>query len=914
MAHTVKFAMPVIAAPGSGTDPETYYSGLSTAPNLNVSIGTTTEWLDITLDPAYKELYAFTGGVAFYIPSGDTLPLSVSDVSTGAGTLILMTHTPDLLQMNSSLQPGMMPAAYIVYKNVKPDTVKDALRTHVQALPEPILSAAWSGASGPSRTDLEENFLNQLVLGLTEVLVEGSTYLGDAEHVDPADTSSDVQFQFYIIDGAGNLVTPILYLQNLPTYGGNEWTGHPLIAATDSLPVTVDVYLRFEVYNLTTLTFDPLPAGVTVELVDSNTLGDTALDTLTTDANGQVHFQIADRKALSEPEPDLYFLVKPAGISHAGHTLPDEWSTSGWTATDGSAGYYDNFAGSNLGSSTSPLVFRIGVDYHLRITYKDERMYPGGSTPAADFTCVDGTVSLTQGSADVRCSMSVWGSNIVGMTFKVPSHDEIFTVASVSGRNQLTLDRVFSGATLASSAYHLCVPTAKNTAVSVMVTGTGFDTELVDAEVDDRGELHGVTFDLAAGAEVYFKVEATLGDSAINLPQCEVYEGATSVFVAGWESNGLEEAQVYFPANASTSLGSHDNPAHLYAANGINNVALFALKTTYEWSVFLFKMTKGDWPGLTGLDIYLSSASGTSYSWPVSTVNMAPRSYWERGTIIHELSHQIMWILLDIGSLGIVTSLYPIGDLNTYHRYDLIINPTHAFIEGWAYFFQSIFTATQLDPFFVKTRTMTDNNTGSTGLLSSFPANSGESAEGAVAGVLYQIYYDHVLTPAAATQFHLTEHVSGDITQSNAVLNNTPVFDRFVDLVWNPFKSLTTGSLYPIRDYYNAIRSAVLSTSWHQMLDDIQTFNSYMEAPVISTITPNSGNVAGSDTIVIIGNHFPERVTTVTIGGQPATGVTVNLFNDLTAVTPAGSSAGAVDVVVTTPAGSDTAVGGFTYV
>jgi hypothetical protein len=50
----------------------------------------------------------------------------------------------------------------------------------------------------------------------------------------------------------------------------------------------------------------------------------------------------------------------------------------------------------------------------------------------------------------------------------------------------------------------------------------------------------------------------------------------------------------------------------------------------------------------------------------------------------------------------------------------------------------------------------------------------------------------------------------------------------------------------------------------------------------------------------------------VTFGGTPAPFSVINATT-LSAVTPPGA-AGAADVVVTNPAGSDTAVGAFTYI
>jgi IPT/TIG domain len=82
--------------------------------------------------------------------------------------------------------------------------------------------------------------------------------------------------------------------------------------------------------------------------------------------------------------------------------------------------------------------------------------------------------------------------------------------------------------------------------------------------------------------------------------------------------------------------------------------------------------------------------------------------------------------------------------------------------------------------------------------------------------------------------------------------------------------------------------------------------------PTAVSITPAAGPVVGGTPIVIIGTNLTGA--TVTIGGVPATSVAVDVTGTvLTAVTPAGV-AGNAEVVVTTPAGSVTVTGGFTYV
>jgi IPT/TIG domain-containing protein len=83
--------------------------------------------------------------------------------------------------------------------------------------------------------------------------------------------------------------------------------------------------------------------------------------------------------------------------------------------------------------------------------------------------------------------------------------------------------------------------------------------------------------------------------------------------------------------------------------------------------------------------------------------------------------------------------------------------------------------------------------------------------------------------------------------------------------------------------------------------------------PTVSGITPNSGTTAGGTSVTISGANLT-GATSVTIGGHPATGVTVNgSGTSITATTPPGSL-GAANVMVTTPGGTVTGPGPFTYV
>lgn len=83
-------------------------------------------------------------------------------------------------------------------------------------------------------------------------------------------------------------------------------------------------------------------------------------------------------------------------------------------------------------------------------------------------------------------------------------------------------------------------------------------------------------------------------------------------------------------------------------------------------------------------------------------------------------------------------------------------------------------------------------------------------------------------------------------------------------------------------------------------------------APVVSSVSPNSGSMGGGTSITITGSAF-QAGATVTFGGTPATNVAVVSATTITATTPS-HTAGSVAVVVTNSDGqAGTLSGGFTY-
>lgn len=93
----------------------------------------------------------------------------------------------------------------------------------------------------------------------------------------------------------------------------------------------------------------------------------------------------------------------------------------------------------------------------------------------------------------------------------------------------------------------------------------------------------------------------------------------------------------------------------------------------------------------------------------------------------------------------------------------------------------------------------------------------------------------------------------------------------------------------------------------------LNAFTYVPSSPTISGISPNTGTNAGGSLITITGTNLAE-ILSVTFGGNQATSITTISETQLTCISPAYSTTGAVDVKVTIPAGtSATSAGGFTY-
>lgn len=472
----------------------------------------------------------------------------------------------------------------------------------------------------------------------------------------------------------------------------------------------LNFFLRFEVWNENTKVFDPLPAGVNVDLVDKDPISNDLLATSPTDAKGRALFSIPDFSKSGEDNPDLFFDVHTNKIFASGHTLPDHWSTDGWKATDGTPGLQKNFSGTGMGTEANPVVFRVGLDFHVRLTYLDDRA-------GSDAIAAIGTNVLVRASGSIK--------RIIG--------------------------------------------------------------------VDDHAEAHGVVFDVEGGDSIDLRVDFSIADTTVKLQRSDVNIGA-------WDTPS--------PDSQSTSIGTQAAPLVLRAdGTDHRNRALFILKNLRELATFLFHMTGGAWPGFGLLSIKFSSlvqVTNIPFSWPVGTVQMpdgsdpnlpAPHLYqWDRGTHIHEISHQIMWKMLNFSSADIAFQAL-FGNIVLTHFEEMLSNSEQALVEGWAEFFEAVFAHTQTPPappFNVQNLRHKDGSPA--GPLGPPPKNQGEKVEGALANGLWGIFQNQVVTSAVIADSKVLESLNGDVTATNPWLLNQDVRNRFLAMIWNPFSVLNTAT------------------------------------------------------------------------------------------------------------------------
>ncbi len=231
------------------------------------------------------------------------------------------------------------------------------------------------------------------------------------------------------------------------------------------------------------------------------------------------------------------------------------------------------------------------------------------------------------------------------------------------------------------------------------------------------------------GDDLYFLV-----DMEHENPDVQVQYGPAETDVE-WSTKENQPANGYFENFEGNHIGLPNAPIEYIIAeddkdnNNWSNDACFIIKTIKEVHQWYVTRLTEPWNGVDDLDAEIGVAFG---SWAPPTTNTIAlddknNAQWNRGTIAHEYSHQVMYELSKNPKVLDAAYAWITGEL-LGHFYTKETNPDTAFLEGWAEFVQWAFTfaPANCDIFW-----RADDNNGTN--------NSGEDVEGGVANALFEI-------------------------------------------------------------------------------------------------------------------------------------------------------------------------------
>lgn len=827
--YTPKYVMPIITPPISGS-PSSYYSGLSIIVNAtnNGNNGITYE---ITNSTSPIPVFSMVGGIVTFFPNGALMP--DGSLSGGQGSLLMKTGLLDQQDLTTKLPLGVPPMTSAIYINIDPTSVRTALTPLVNIVNVRILDKSWSETetSDPATELLstkQAKYLDRLMLGEKFVPVDGGYQLGELG----LNVALNPEFTLKFIDGtAVTNISPVLYIRNMPVFDDpNKWTDHPMITSTSAFTSPLEIYIKFEVWNPSSVDFPSnatyigVDQNIEVKLMDYDPIsGDDELASAFTNANGVVQFSLASLPLDSGGgNPDLYFkIINPTCTAISEFTLPSEWSTANtglasvtfWNSSDGTPGYFPDFGGVQLGNAVTPITYRIGMDYHLRLKY---------------------------------------------------SFDSVNTKI---------------------------VP--QNIQVDLISDGVLSEDVIATNYTDKNGSIHAITFDAIPGDNMFFRVYFQLEDLTVNMLQTRILfnRDDDADLPQTWDSNEEgENIKIEFLNNSITSLydnvGSLSNtPLELIFTTENRNYAFLFLKTVRELHDFLFYFTNGAWQGrIMTLDFYHRFFAPTPTSFPNGNIwftdnddfiSGSPGAYnwWTRATIIHEYSHQIMWQESDYSDGGIAGQFGwdTVSDFDFAHRFSGPSTSQRALTEGWADAIELIFTHNENINFnTLHDSTVLDPNPSDTSTF-----DKGYYVEGAFASSIYSIFWNYVIG-SATSQSEIYTSENGDLKSNNTFMtpsNQSAMSSRFLSMIWMPLQELKTNNIFLNKtssqfvSYVQQFNSTGIASTntWYKLRSEFLMWNmasfGYSSSPnsllpTITSVTPNSGPNAGGNIVGISGTNF----------------------------------------------------------
>ncbi|WP_183391032.1 IPT/TIG domain-containing protein, partial [Kineococcus radiotolerans] len=153
--------------------------------------------------------------------------------------------------------------------------------------------------------------------------------------------------------------------------------------------------------------------------------------------------------------------------------------------------------------------------------------------------------------------------------------------------------------------------------------------------------------------------------------------------------------------------------------------------------------------------------------------------------------------------------------------------------------------------------------------------------------------------------------IAGEITSTNSGLTFAPTPVAPTDGRSATWTLAVSGGTLALGDTISIAARAVVNAQGIAGPASLFTSGAVAAASSITSLSPAAGTTAGGTVVTITGTGFT-GATGVTFGGVAGTAFTVVNDTTITVTTPA-HAVGAVDVVVTDPAGNGTRTNGFTY-
>ena len=840
-----QFCMPIIEPPTQG-DPSTYYQNLE----LNA---TATQLSDNTNgikyvatrdngDTGLFDHYLLMDSLIHFVKAGSNFPGwgSLAGTTCSKNTLLIKPN-PVANEYLIKKLPSGIPPPIIMIENVEESSFTQDLTAYIHkalnnnywpyihSMMTILLDDTWSEINGsdPAQASLNDKinlFINQVInSGDYWFFLKGSSKLGKILN----NASNEAEFNIKMLDTSMlDYITPVAFLRQMITLpdrsAGTKWTDHPLISSIESFSTPVDIYLKFEIWNPLSVTDSNEPHYVPVDancevrvqqyIENSNDIiGDTAY----TNADGEVlfHYNSLPDADFSSETPNIYFEIinpvcskidqfnidadRPIILPDNWSTKPNENNTDNWFSVDGSPGYYDTFQGIKLGSSSYPLTYRIGVDYHLKMTYQNS-MFPKGLAVCL----IDKTINEKLNSEYKQ--------------LKYIGEDRYFGDE---------LDKI-----------------KNSTDKSGVIHGISFDFK----PGTDLGFL------------VYFEMHDLEVD--MNKCRINFHEHAMAFRLYHWSSFTNDQDNKIFNANQKTTIGTPNSLYRVDIAEKNRTDALYVAKTMYEVAYFFNYFTNATWKGFNDLKININTAPGTSSAIPIKNVYIDEDYTDDRSVIVHELCHQVLYSEiwgtgLDLVLQSMLVTGGPHNDNYVINRrFSFFEGWSIAIAKIFCMTFES------KESFLLDLIHISLTEAGyKVDKLTPMPLNTGERVEGAYANIISLIFWNYVcdgyVTSLNTKQgklkrpsgysnndIKLNESDNGDLSQKNYWLNNNNKNDlstKFLSFIFTPFtsldisNSLTYAHLKNIIDNFSGIDKLRLRADYYR-------WNSFIVTPKIKVLSPQN--------------------------------------------------------------------------